>query len=460
MRALYKLLPLTDEQQHTLECELDWLKVAVPGGWGSRGKLMAMDVATDPFNVSQPQRLNRARWFAQIWNTFEFPHGVHLRRIHYRLVSQNEPVPVWEMTSRSRSFRERLNTNGVMSQYVNDKDCWNQLCEAGRDARLLNLVPAEAFVDRRNDEPQIFMFGEAEIPLAVSADGQGFNPMSSDWLNPPSWEIDTEEVPKIPQPYHVEVWAEKTTMNDILEPLCKRLGVNLVTGAGHSSLTMVDAFMERARSSGQPARILDVTDADKYGNDMAPATARKIEFRVRQLQRDVEEYADLDIQLRRIVLTKEQIADYSLPTAPDGKSVELDALEAIHPGVFGQIVEGEISRYRDPDLEEKTQWAFNAFKAEVSEASGELTTAAEDQEIADLERQQEALAEEFNERLAPLNARAEELFAAIAARRDGIEPPVFEEPEIEVTGPEDDDPLYDSTRNYGEQLERYKREGE
>jgi hypothetical protein len=41
-------------------------------------------------------------------------------------------------------------------QHVNEKDCWNQLCEAGRDARLLNLVPARAFVDMRNDDPQVF----------------------------------------------------------------------------------------------------------------------------------------------------------------------------------------------------------------------------------------------------------------------------------------------------------------
>jgi hypothetical protein len=39
------------------------------------------------------------------------------------------------------------------------------------------------------------------------------------------------------QPYHVEVWAEKTTMNDILVPLCSSLGTNYVSGAGYQSIT-------------------------------------------------------------------------------------------------------------------------------------------------------------------------------------------------------------------------------
>ena len=45
--------------------------------------------------------------------------------------------------------------------------------------------------------------------------------------------------PKILQRYHIEIWAEKTTMNDVLLPLCQRYGVNLITGAGEQSLTSV-----------------------------------------------------------------------------------------------------------------------------------------------------------------------------------------------------------------------------
>jgi predicted nucleic acid-binding Zn-ribbon protein len=39
------------------------------------------------------------------------------------------------------------------------------------------------------------------------------------------------------QPYHVEVWCEKSTMNDELLPLCERWGVNLINGVGFMSIT-------------------------------------------------------------------------------------------------------------------------------------------------------------------------------------------------------------------------------
>jgi hypothetical protein len=31
----------------------------------------------------------KAKWFASLWERFDFPRGVHLRRIHDQLVSQD-----------------------------------------------------------------------------------------------------------------------------------------------------------------------------------------------------------------------------------------------------------------------------------------------------------------------------------------------------------------------------------
>ena len=41
------------------------------------------------------------------------------------------------------------------------------------------------------------------------------------------------------QPYHLEVWIEKATMNDILIPVCRDYHSNLVTGEGQMSITSV-----------------------------------------------------------------------------------------------------------------------------------------------------------------------------------------------------------------------------
>jgi hypothetical protein len=58
---------------------------------------------------------------------------VHLRRVHYVLVSQDPPV---------------LLPHGT--PYLNTEACWKVLVQASKPARYLSLVPLDAFVDRRN----------------------------------------------------------------------------------------------------------------------------------------------------------------------------------------------------------------------------------------------------------------------------------------------------------------------
>ena len=48
------------------------------------------------------------------------------------------------------------------------------------------------------------------------------------------------------QPYLVEIWIEKSTMDDVLLPLCEELHINLVTSAGFQSITsaVMDAVLQ------------------------------------------------------------------------------------------------------------------------------------------------------------------------------------------------------------------------
>jgi hypothetical protein len=80
------------------------------------------------------------------------------------------------------------------------------------------------------------------------------------------------------QLYYLEIWVEKTTMNDVLEPLCSRYQVNLtciarrrtwITGADELSITAALDFVKRvapltlparASEAGRPARIFYVAD--------------------------------------------------------------------------------------------------------------------------------------------------------------------------------------------------------
>jgi len=54
--------------------------------------LLALHRTNDPFYYGSPADRQAAEWFAALWERFGFTTGVHLRRVHYRLVSQTDPA--------------------------------------------------------------------------------------------------------------------------------------------------------------------------------------------------------------------------------------------------------------------------------------------------------------------------------------------------------------------------------
>src|SRR6266436_5405560 len=56
------------------------------------GSLFGQSRPTDPFIADIPSRRTQAEWFAGIWRDLDIRPGAHLRRIHYRVVSQAEPI--------------------------------------------------------------------------------------------------------------------------------------------------------------------------------------------------------------------------------------------------------------------------------------------------------------------------------------------------------------------------------
>ena len=74
--------------------------------------------------------------------------------------------------------------------------------------------------------------------------------------------------PDIVEDYAIEIWAEKSTMNDVLEPLARRLDVTLVTGVGELSHTHCNMLVKRALAHGRKTRILYISDFDPAGDGM------------------------------------------------------------------------------------------------------------------------------------------------------------------------------------------------
>lgn len=398
--------------------------------------LIALAPQNDPFYVGAPAQVASAEWFAGLWKQFEFPYGVHLRRIHYQLISQENKI---------------IMSNG--KEYLNTIECWKALNEASKAARYLNLVDINAFDDRRNPPPVIYEPALQDVSLQIHSEVENyFDIMDVEMPDLPSIRV---EAPQVSQRYMVEVWCEKSTMNDILEPLCRRYGANLVTGLGELSITAVNLLDARIRQSGKPVRILYLSDFDPAGRSMPVAVSRKCEYLM----------SGCDVKLFPIVLTPEQVQEYRLPRTPIKESemrknafesrygtgaTELDALEALHPGKLTKIVSKAIEHYRDESLVERVHKTVAGIRSELMLQQAEVYRVYAN-EIAEAESEWQAIKNGIenwrlkNERL--WQVISEDLSEQII---NDIELPESEEAD-ELPGA-----LFDSDRDYMEQLGHYK----
>ncbi len=349
-----------------------------------------------------------------MWRRAGYFSGVHLRRMHYWCVSQvglSQP-------------------NG--EPYENTEEAWKNLCQASKQARYLGLVSIGNIADHKNPEPHVFAKYEWESRVRFEVD-------IPELAHPSVWVGGFN--PVMVQPYHLEVWVEKSTMDDVLLPVCEEYCANLVTGEGEMSITAVHELSRRLRQANKPARIFYISDFDPAGQSMPRAVARKIEWMIRG--------AGLDVKLCPLVLTAEQVREYGLPRTPiketerrgakfeernGAGAVELDALEALHPGELARIVSEALGEFWDEGAAEGAQEKEEALRLVIG-------------------RRVKAITDHYQAQIAALESMRQELKELAIPDLASYEP-----------APGDGDPeadegrqwLLDAGRDYFEQIEAYK----
>jgi hypothetical protein len=429
--------------------------------------ILAMSTRRDPFYCGQPAQRRDAEWYAHRHNQLNLGESVHLRRIHYQLVSQDPPP---------------IKPNGKAYQNT-DKD-WKWFCESAVAARTLGLVDVRHFVDRRNPAPLILRSAandEHEQIARLSAADFWFYTIDAD-LSPPRLELPEVKVDgygytDADQPYLIEIWAEKTTQNDILTPICQQYRANLVTAAGFQSITAAINLIDRARKTGKPARIFYISDFDPAGDKMPIAVARQIEYWIRQYG------LDIDIALNPIVLTEQQVSSYQLPRIPIKESdnrrgkfearygsgaVELDALEALYPGELARLVNEAVSPYWDSTL----RMRMDAHQADVQDRISQAWARQIEpirEKVDDIEAAIAGVLERYEDELADLASRLDDDIQPYREALDGIEETVDEQrgafdPDLperlasDLETPDEAGWLFSSGRGYMEQISHYRRE--
>jgi hypothetical protein len=190
---------------------------------------------------------------------------------------------------------------------------------------------------------------------------------------------------------------------------------------------------------------------------MPVAFARKIEWVLHD-----EQLTDLDIQLEPIALTAEQVQQYHLPSTPSkdkkrGKgrfadATELDALEALHPGELANIIERAILRYYDADLHDRINGVTHQVEDDIADVNARILRAHR-KDVAKLKAEHKKLVTTITaakQRMRPVIERIERALRDANIDVTDYDWPEPAEPDAYA------DALYDSNRDYIEQLDRYK----
>jgi len=169
------------------------------------------------------------------------------------------------------------------------------------------------------------------------------------------------------QPDYVEVWIEKDAMSSTFEKVLEGTEVPIAVNKGYSSWTFLYNNAQRLlQHQHQNIHVLYHGDFDPSGLDMEEGhLAEGMQF------------FGLDIDFHRVSVNLEQIKQYKLPEMPGEKEtvekamrdprlkkfvaeygrlllVELDAMLAIVPDEFIEIIKDSVDEYFDHDIYEET----------------------------------------------------------------------------------------------------------
>ena len=378
--------------------------------------LTVLTSAHDPYRQDTPKGRSFTDWIiTEIEKRFRPDQRIHIRGLHYALVQAGDV---------------RKPDGGI---YRNTVDDWEWLGRAVKPARWSGRLPFVRIVDQRNPDPKPHRHREPSAPLGrhlhagVAWEDElsfGRPPSVSEpfaWLSGFTLE----------QPFCLVIFGEKSSLEDVLEPIAARYGADLYLAAGEISDTLIHQMAQDAAGDGRPLVVITVSDFDPAGRQMPVSIGRKL-----QAFRDMF-FPELRFEVVPAALTLDQVRDNLLPSTPlkpnelrastwreefNHEQTEIDALLAPgREGVLRRIVEEAIAPYYDRTLasrirQAEAQWDEEAQAAIDGHVDGDALDEIR-QEVANIEAETaeriEAIKTEIADRVAAASARIEELVADV-----------------------------------------------
>lgn len=325
------------------------------------GLTKARVISTDPFLVGTDKDFTDARWVAKLWDQMmaQRKKPIHLRGFHYWCQSRGVKKP-----------------DGTKYGHKDAAKDWQYVLRSAQIARYLGIGKWNNLLDLKHPDPtdyDSYYVGaglerdgsEASTEDIVSGSVSGIADRIVNTLLGYTPKYSTKGY----NLYHLEILVEKSSMRSVIEPICKKYDACYQPLVGQPSVEKVNMLYSRAlkaAKAGKRVRILYISDWDRYGIAMVSGFARKLEYYAR--------LDDLDIKVARLGLNEEQIDKYNLPKSPKlGEAVvELDSLEAIHPGELGKLVEEALAPYYDAESIRRVRTENKRMREKAEEMTAEL----------------------------------------------------------------------------------------
>jgi len=305
------------------------------------------------------------------------------------------PEAVKQADAYLREYDEAPTLRGIYYRLVsigvipNTKSVYKGLSRVLSDARLEGTFPWGLMVDNvrastgAGDETTLRMVKHAastETRDKLTNLENAFTAISDPrvYFRPARWAA---------QPKRVVLAIEKDAILGAVKNVTKRMDIEIFPLRGYSSTTFMKQLAEcvsRLTRHGE-VQLLIITDYDPSGEDIA----RDVEDRLR-------DKFGVTCTAEKILLTKPQIMEHDLPWKPEDAAeitkmqrdsrwnkwtdgifrVELDAMAAIKPAAFKEIITDAVAKHYDEDLSIKqgreAKEACEAAKEELRELYEQL----------------------------------------------------------------------------------------
>lgn len=172
------------------------------------------------------------------------------------------------------------------------------------------------------------------------------------------------------QDMHIEVWCEAAGMLPQLDDVAAPYSVRAYSSGGFDSLTAKKDLADRIVRIAKPTVILHLGDCDPSGEGIFDSVARDVEAFVLADRR----HGLITVEFLRVALTREQVQQHDLPTAPPKASDTRSKgwtggtcqLEALPPDQIADMLRAQIIDLIDLDRLNQDRAQEKADRQEIT----------------------------------------------------------------------------------------------